>query len=74
MMLLVFPAEILLDIIRWLPSTTIASLYTLSKSWAAFMTTNESSIYHSISKRYGYTIESGSDTTAPSEGWKVWCE
>lgn|ERR1700753_3752731 len=71
-MLSTLPAEILLEIIQFLPFTTIASsLPTLSKSWATFMDTNESSIYHSISKRYGYA-DSGVDT--PSDGWKAWCE
>ena len=74
MMLSVFPVEILLDIVQWLPFTTVASLSALSKSWATFMNTNEPSIYHSISKRYGYIPKSGSDEAAPPEGWKAWCE
>jgi hypothetical protein len=43
MMLSVFSAEILLEIIQCLPFATIASLSTLSKSWAVFMAANESS-------------------------------
>jgi hypothetical protein len=73
-MLSVLPAETLLEIIGCLPFTTIASLSILSKPWAAFMTTNESSIYRNISKRYGYASDGGSCTIAPSEGWKSWCE
>jgi len=72
-MISVLPAEILLDILQWLPFTTLASLSTLSKSWAAFMGANESSIYHGISKRYGYTPKGDSDAGAPPEGWKAWC-
>ena len=73
-MLSVLPTEILLDIIQWLPFTTLAALSTLSKSWAIFMDTNESSIYHSISKRYGHILKGESGATAPPEGWKTWCE
>ena len=63
--------EILLEIVQYLPFTTIGSFSTLSKSWETFMDTNESSIYHNISKKYGYT---DSDAAAPSGGWKAWCE
>ncbi|KAF9643602.1 hypothetical protein BDM02DRAFT_3123197 [Thelephora ganbajun] len=71
-MLSQLPVETLLEIIQWLPFTTITSLPTLSKSWAAFIDTNESSIYHGISKRYGYTPKDDPDTTVPPEGWKAW--
>lgn len=73
-MMLMLPTEILLEIIQCLPFTTITLLPTLSRSWAAFMTTNESSIYRNISKRYGYAPEGDLDAAAPSEGWKAWCE
>ncbi|KAF9642594.1 hypothetical protein BDM02DRAFT_3176644 [Thelephora ganbajun] len=72
MMLSVLPVEILLEIIQFMPFTTIASLSTLSKSWATLMDTNESSIYHSISKRHGYVPKDDSGGTAPPEGWKAW--
>lgn len=72
-MLSALPTEILLEIIQWLPSTTLALLPALSKSWITFMDTNESSIYHTVSKRYGYFPNGGSDA-APPQGWKVWCE
>jgi hypothetical protein len=70
-MLSTLPVEILLDIIQGLPPKTIASLPALSKSWATFMATNESSIYHFTSKRHGYA---DSDAAAPPEGWKAWCK
>ena len=70
-MLSTLPVEILLEIIQYLPLTTIGSLPTLSKSWATFMSTNEPSIYFNVSREYGYA---GSDAAAPSEGWKAWCE
>ena len=70
-MLSTLPVEILLEIVRYLPFTTIGSFSTLSKSWATFMDTNESSIYHNISKKYGYT---DSDAATPLAGWKAWCE
>lgn len=73
-MLSTFPVEILLEIIRCLPLSTIISLSALSKSWATFMAANESSIYHNISTRHGYVPEDGPDAAAPSEGWKDWCE
>jgi len=73
-MLSVLPVEILLDIIQWLPVTTITALSTLSKSWETFMDANESSIYHSTSKRHGFAPKDFSDATAPPEGWKTWCE
>jgi hypothetical protein len=70
-MLSTLPTEILLEIIQGLPPKTIASLPALSKSWATFMATNESSIYHFISKQHGYA---DSDAVAPPEGWKTWCK
>jgi hypothetical protein len=70
-MLSALPVEILMEIIQWLPFTTIASLSTLSKSWATLMAANEPSIYHSTSMRHGYADPG---TVAPSEGWKAWCE
>jgi len=74
MMLSALPVEILLEIILWLPYPTIGSLSTLSKSWATFMDTNESSIYHGISKRYGYAPKGDFSVSAPPEGWKSRCE
>ena len=74
MTLSALPVEILLEILQFLPITTIVSLHGLSKSWAAFLATNESSIYHNISKRHGYTSEGDLDAAAPSEGWKALCE
>lgn len=73
-MLSALPVEILLEIIRSLPLATVASLSTLSKSWAKCMASNESSIYHDISKRYGYISEGDSGDDTPTEGWKTWCE
>ena len=71
-MLSVFPVEILLAVIEYLPFTAIASLSALSKPWAAFMDTNESLIYHSASKRYGFVPKG--DVAVPPEGWKAWRE
>jgi len=73
-MLSTLPVEILLKIIQQLPFRTVVSLSVLSKSWAAFMETNESSIYHSISKRCGYAPDGNLDATPPPEGWRAWCE
>ena len=73
-MLSALPVETLLEIIQYLTVSTIASLSTLSKSWAMFMATNESSVFRSISKRYGCISEGEEDSAAPPEGWKVWCE
>ena len=73
-MLSVLPVEILLDIIQSLPLTTVASFSALSKSWAKFMIANESSMYHNLSKQYGYTLEGDSGNAAPAEGWKTWCK
>jgi hypothetical protein len=69
MILSALPVEILLEIIQCLPLKTITLFSGLSKSWAALMATNESSIYHSISERYGYVSE-----IPPPEGWKAWGE
>ena len=74
MILSMLPLETLLDIIQLLPLTTIASLSALSKSWAAFMATNESSIYYSISKLHGYIKGGGPVAPAPPGGWKAWGE
>ncbi|KAF9777862.1 hypothetical protein BJ322DRAFT_513946 [Thelephora terrestris] len=68
-MLLKLPVEILLEIIQCLPFTSLRTLPSLSKSWATFMGTNEPSIYHDISRQYGYA---NPDTAPPSEGWKAW--
>ena len=73
-MLSALPVEISLEIIQCLPLTTIVSLSSLSKPWATFMTTNESSIYHHISKRYDYVSGDDTDAAVPPEGWKSWCE
>jgi len=73
-MLSVFPVEVLLEIIQWLPFGTVGSLSALSKSWSTFMETNESSIYHNMSKRYGYIPKGDSNPADPPEGWKAWCE
>jgi hypothetical protein len=71
-MLSTLPVEILLEIIPQLPFKTILLLSTLSKSWATFMDANESSIYHSASKRYGISPKGNPDAAAPPEGWKAW--
>ena len=73
-MLSTFPAEILVDIIQHLPLAAIVSLSTLSKSWATFMITSESSIYQGLSELYGYAPKGRSDAAAPAEGWKAYCE
>jgi len=72
-MLSALPVEVLLEIIQRLPFRTVVSLSALSKSWATFMGTNESSIYHSISKRYRCSPEGDFDTPPP-EGWRAWRE
>ena len=68
------PVEVLLEIIQRLPISTVAALSALSKSWAAFVAANESSIYHSIPRRYGYAPESDTSSTVPPDGWKALCE
>lgn len=72
MILSALPVEILLEIIQHLPIKVLLSLSTLSKTWAAFVGANESSIYHSASKRYGFAPNG--DVDAPPEGWKAWRE
>ncbi|KAF9789196.1 hypothetical protein BJ322DRAFT_1177087 [Thelephora terrestris] len=71
-MLSSLPVETLFEILQYLSLSTIASLSTLSKSWLAFMTTNESSIYRNISMRYGCTSGDGEDSAGPPGGWKAW--
>ena len=73
-MLFALPVETLLDIIQYLPIATVTSLSTLCKSWATFMDTNESSIYHNVSKQYGYALEGDPEDIAPSDGWKARCK
>jgi len=74
MLLSALPVDILLEIIQYLPFTSITSLSALSKPWAAFIDTNESSIYRSTSKRYGFAPKGGFDDAPPPEGWKAWRE
>ena len=73
-MLSTFPAEVLVDIIQHLPLAIVVSLSTLSKSWATFITANESPIYQNLLELYGYAPEGSSDAVAPAEGWKACCE
>jgi len=74
MLLSALPVDILLEIIQYLPFTTIASLSAVSKPWAVLIDTNESSIYRDTSKRYGFSPKGGFDGAPPPEGWKAWRE
>jgi len=68
------PVDILLEIIQYLPFMAVGSLPALSKSWAAFVNANESSIYRSTSKSYGFSPKGGFHDAPPPEGWKAWCK
>jgi hypothetical protein len=77
------PVDVILHVISYLPLKTLAVLSSLSKSWARLMRSNESSIYHYASVRYGFASSidaSLEDTKSAScigcnvDGWKPWCK